>query len=172
MTRLRMAVSTAALTIFFGLSVQATPPSFTTLQPGQFREIEQDLTVNIVFVGYGGALVVDQDVLLQWLPATYRSINQAPSYFWGIEPTGNKFTFNYSIVTAPQAFSDAYFNYLNSIAVPESRTFWQNLYNEQSVRSLDVGQNYQSIQYWPKDGWPRTGNRCSALIPGSTRSFS
>jgi hypothetical protein len=143
MARLRMAVSTAALTIFFGLSVQATPPSFTTLQPGQFREIEQDLTVNIVFVGYGGALVVDQDVLLQWLPATYRSINQAPSYFGGIEPTGNKFTFNYNIVTAPQPFSDAYFNYLNSIAVPESRTFWQNLYNEQSLRSLDVGQNYK-----------------------------
>ena len=142
MTRLRMGVSTAALTILFGLSVQATTPSFTTLQPGQFREIEQNLTVNIVFVGYDGRFVVDQDTLRQWLPATYRSINRAPSY-WGISPTGNKFTFNYNIVTAPDAFSDAYFNYLNSIAVPSSQTFHQELYNEQSVRRLSIGQNYK-----------------------------
>jgi hypothetical protein len=129
------------------ISSFATPSAqsaFNTLQPGQFREIEQKLQVNIVFVGYRTFADVDPAFLLANLPKTYRAVNRAPTADAG-EPdfTGNAFGFTYNIVNSTQAFDDAYFAYLDRIAVPRPRTIFQNLYNQQPARRLDVGDNYQ-----------------------------
>ena len=120
----------------------AAAPSFTTLQPGQFLEIEQNLQVNILFVGYGGVANVNQTILRSWLPASYSSINRAPSYFQR-ELSGNRFTFSYNIVSSNASFDDAFFGYLSSIAVPKPRTDYQDRYNQQQCRRLNIGQNYE-----------------------------
>ncbi|HSU24836.1 MAG TPA: hypothetical protein VLI65_02535, partial [Pyrinomonadaceae bacterium] len=128
------------------LNTPAAPPAFTTLQPGQFREIEQNLQINIVFVGYRTFGSVNRSVLLNNLPHTYRTINRYPSIYKSngdVEFAGNKFNFTYNIVNSTQAFDNAYFGYLSSIAVPKPRTVYQELYNQQPARRLNVGQNYQ-----------------------------
>ena len=129
----------------FAISIFATP-SFTTLQPGQFREIEQNLQINVVFVGYRTFANVNQTIFRSGLPRTYRAINRSPSeYDPNGEPdfTGNKFSFTYNIVNSTQAFEDAYFAYLSSIAAAKPRTIYQERYNQQPVRRLNIGQNYQ-----------------------------
>ena len=130
-----------------GLSkTSAATQNFTTFEPGQFREINQNLQINIVFVGYRTFANVNQSVLLNNLPHTYRAINRVPSLSNSngeSDFTGNKFNFTYNIVNSSQAFDDAYFAYLSSIAAPKPRTYYQELYNQQPVRRLNVGQNYE-----------------------------
>ncbi len=133
------------IVVFLGGSVFAVP-TFTTLQPGQFREIEQNLQINVVFVGYRTFANVNQTIFRSGLPRTYRAINRRPSeYNSNGEPefTGNKFNFTYKIVNSTQAFEDAYFAYLSSIAIAKPRTIYQERYNQQPVRRLNIGQNYQ-----------------------------
>lgn len=136
-----LCVSACSLSKSYGVT-----PNFTTLQPGQFQEIEQNLQINIVFVGYRTFGSVNRSVLLNNLPHTYRAIDRYPSFYRSSgDPkfAGNKFDFTYNIINSTQAFDDAYFNYLNSIAVQKPRTVYQDLYNQQQVRRLTVGQNYQ-----------------------------
>jgi len=131
----------ALLISAFAASAQ---PAFNTLQPGQFREIEQNLHVNIVFVGYRTFASVNSAFLLANLPKTYRAVNRFPSAASGQpELSGNKFDFTYRIVNSTQAFDDAYFAYLNTIAVPTSRTIYQDFYNQEPRRRLTIGQNYR-----------------------------
>ena len=119
-------------------------PSFNTLQPGQFREIEQNLQINIVFVGYRTFATVNAAFLLANLPKTNRAVNRIPSVDTGqLEFSGNKFNFTYNLVNSTQAFDNPYFAYLNNIAVAKPRTVYQDLYNQQPARRLNVGQNYQ-----------------------------
>jgi len=142
----RVIVILVCVAAFGRSTVYGITPNFTTLQPGQFREIEQNLRINIVFVGYRTVGSVNQSFLLNNLPHTYRAENREPSFFTSNgEPefTGNKFNFTYNIVNSTQAFDDAYFSYLSSIAVPKPHTYYQELYNQQPVRRLDVGQNYE-----------------------------
>ncbi len=122
----------------------AAQTSFSTFQPGQFREVEQNLRINIVFVGYRTFGTVNTAFLLANLPKTYRAINRGPTAETGqLDFSGNKYSFTYNIVNSTQAFDNAYFSYLNSIAVAKPRTFYQNLYNQQPARRLTVGQNFQ-----------------------------
>ena len=139
--KIPLIVCAALLSAFATASAQ---PAFTTLQPGQFREIEQHLQINIVFVGYRTFGNVNTAFLLANLPKTYRAVNRVPSADTGqLEFTGNKFDFSYNIANSTQAFDDAYFAYLNSIAVAKPRTTYQDLYNSEPARRLNVGQNYQ-----------------------------
>ena len=65
---------------------KSAPPSLTTLQPGGFRTIEQDLTINVVFVGYepgSDYANIDETAFLDELPATYRAVNRFPSFYLG-----------------------------------------------------------------------------------------
>ena len=134
----------ACVVAVFTFAPASAQPTFTTLQPGQFREIEQNLRINIVFVGYRTFANVNTAFLLANLPKTYRAVNRAPSGETGqLDFSGNKFTFSYNIVNSTQAFDDAYFAYLNTIAVPKPRTLYQDLYNQEPARRLTVGQNFQ-----------------------------
>src|SRR5215207_9159553 len=100
--------------------VSAATPNFTTLQPGQFREISQHLQINLVFVGYqrgGGPRDIDEAAFRALLPNNYRSVNRVPRYYGIDSPAGLRFTYNYNIVYANLAFEDAFFEYLGRTAV-------------------------------------------------------
>lgn len=156
----------AVTTIFVAADcLFAAAPSFTTLHPGQAQTINQNLTVNIVFVGFDpgtGPRDISPSELLGILPSEYRSVNRVPRAYGENSPTGLGFTYNYNLVYADAAFENAYFQYLSSIATPGPRTAFQDFYNQQHAKSLNIGQNYRingtSAEKWLGDNaGPRLG---------------
>jgi hypothetical protein len=134
------------------------PPSLITLQPGGFHTIEQDLTINVVFVGYepgSGDTEIDETAFLGELPSTYRTVNRYPSFYLGNQFLGLTFNYDYNLVFADSTFEDAFFGYLDSIAAPMPLTLYQDLYNTQTARSLDVADNHwidaPSVEQWLAD---------------------
>jgi hypothetical protein len=130
----------------------------TTLQPGGFLDIEQTLDVNVVFVGYqpgAGAMQIDESAFMDELPSSYRTINRFPSFYLGNQFLGLTFQYDYNLVFADSTFEDAFFGHLASIAEPLPLTFFQQLYNAQTARSLDVTANYgidaPSVEQWLAD---------------------
>jgi hypothetical protein len=124
--------------------------TLTTLQPGQFREINQRLRVNVVFVGYHqgtGSQNINEAVFRAGLPHRYRTMDLDPSGYIHSSAEadqiwiGNSFDYDYNIVYANQAFEDAYFTYLPTISVPCQVTGYQDYYNTQHSRSLDITNN-------------------------------
>ena len=134
----------AALCAHAALLVCAAPP-LTTLQPSAFRVIQQNLPVNIVFVGYEpGARVRDVDTaaFLSGLAAKQRTRVRIPHSQYGIaKDLGVAFDYQYNIVYANAAFENAFFGYLNSIAVAQPVNYFQGLYNSQLKRSHTVTNN-------------------------------
>lgn len=133
----------------------SAPPDLNTLEPGGFREIDQDLTVNIVFVGYeqgAGDQDIDNGAFLAELPSTYRPVNRYPSFYKGNEFLGLTFNFDYNVVYTDDAFEDDLFGYLSSIATAEPLTLYQELYNLQVNRRLDIPDNHfidaPSVEKW------------------------
>ncbi|HSM71968.1 MAG TPA: hypothetical protein VK851_10535, partial [Anaerolineales bacterium] len=140
------------------LAGKADPPTLSTLEPGGFLTLEQDLTINVVFVGYeqdGGYQDIDEAAFLSELPSEYRTISRFPA-FYGIESfLGVDFNFNYNLVHADTTFEDAFFGHLGSIAVPQPLTLYQGWYNGEGARSLDVTDNHwidaPSVEQWLAD---------------------
>jgi hypothetical protein len=150
--------------LLVGLSFQPaaqakTPPlALTNLTPGGFNEIEQDLTINVVFVGYepgAGDIQIDAGGFLSELPASYRAVNRYPSYYLGNQYLGLKFNYNYNLVFANSDYEDAFFGYLSSIALEKPLTLFQNLYNDQMTKTGQVSENYwidaPSVEKWLAD---------------------
>lgn len=134
------------------------PPDLNTLEPGGFQTIDQDLDINIVFVGYeqgAGYQDIDESAFLAELSHTYRPVNRYPSFYFGNEFLGLTFNFDYNLHYADLAFEDSFFSYLSSIAVAQPLTLYQDLYNSQVNRSLDVTENYwidaPSVEQWLAD---------------------
>lgn len=134
------------------------PPTLTTLEPGGFRNIEQDLNVNVVFVGYEtgtGYQEIDEAAFLDELPATYRPINRFPSDYKGNEFLGLTFHFDYNLVYADKDFENEFFGYLASIAQPMPLTIYQDAYNSQVNRTGFVPDNHwidaPSVEQWLAD---------------------
>ena len=130
--------------------VKANTPALTTLQPGQFLEINQKLKVNVVFVGYHqgtGSRQINDALFRAGLPHRYRTQDLDPSsYIQSLAEAdqvwiGNSFDYDYNIVYANKGFEDAYFNYLPTIGVPCLVTGYQQYYNSQHSRSLDITNN-------------------------------
>jgi len=137
------------LTLGFTANISAAP-YFTTLQPGQFREINQPLQINIVFVGYhqgAGPRTINEANFRAGLPHRYRTVDINPSnYIPSLAENdqvwiGNSFDYRYNIVYASQAFEDAYFNYVPTISIPCRVTGLQQYYNTQQSRSLNITNN-------------------------------
>src|SRR5688572_9722181 len=139
----------AAAALAFTLEIYALP-ELTTLRPGQFQEINQDLDVNIVFVGYEqgtGPRDINEAIFRAGLPSRYRALVISPSLYipsneegdqiWN----GNSYDYNYNLVYANQAFEDAYFNFLLTNSTACGNSFFQDYYNTQQSRSLDVSSN-------------------------------
>ncbi len=149
----------AALPVATAGAKNDPPPSLSALDPGGFTNIEQDLMINVVFVGYeqgNGSQQINNAAFLSDLPGTYRTINRYPSdYLAGNEYLGVDFTFDYNLVYADTSFEDSFFGYLSSIATPQPLTLYQGLYNTQTARSLDVTDNHwidaPSVEQWLAD---------------------
>src|SRR5437868_1322805 len=113
MKKIQLCVLSLLSTLWLVVGVGAAVPSFTTLQPGQTREINQELPINIVFIGYHqgvGPREINEAVFRAGLPGKYRTLNVGPSSYipsnaendqvW----VGNSFSYNYNITYADQAF--------------------------------------------------------------------
>ena len=145
----------AALPVATAGAKNNPPPTLSTLNPGGFLNIEQDLTINVVFVGYeqgNGYQEINNANFLSELPDMYRTINRYPSFYFGNEFLGVDFNYDYNLVYADAAFEDAFFGYLDSIAVSQPLTLYQELYNLESARSTDVTDNSwidaPSVEKW------------------------
>ena len=154
-TLLILLLLTIALGAALTQAAPAEPPALTTLDPGGFQDIGQDLDVNIVFVGYepgAGHRNIDETAFLDELPGTYRPVNRYPSFYKGNEYLGLTFNFNYNLVYAETGFEDSFFGYLDSIATSQPLTLYQDLYNQEQARLLDVTENYwidaPSVEQW------------------------
>jgi hypothetical protein len=134
----------AALCAQAALFVYAAPP-LVSLQPGAFRVIQQNLPVNIVFVGYepgGGVRDISTSAFLSGLASKHRTRVRMPHLQYGIaKDLGVAFDYQYNVVYADTAFENAFFGYLNSIAVPQPVNYFQNLYNTQLKRNHTVTNN-------------------------------
>lgn len=132
----------------------APAPELDVLDPGGFTEIQQDLEVNVVFLGYDQA-DIDEQAFTDGLPSQYRPVNRFPSFYGANEFLGLTFDFDYNLVYADQTFEDDFFGYLKDIAEPEPLTLYQDLYNTQQARSLDVVDNHHidapSVEQWLAD---------------------
>jgi hypothetical protein len=121
------------------------PPTLSTLSPGGFLDIEQELDINVVFIGYEtgpGYTEIDEADFNNELPSMYRAINRFPSDYAGNEYLGLTFSYSYTLVYADDTFEDAFFGYLGSIAAPMPLTLYQDLYNLQAPRSLNIINNH------------------------------
>jgi len=153
-----LALLMAALPVATAGAKNDPPPTLSTLDPGGFQDIEQDLTINVVFVGYeqgGDSQQIDNAAFLSELPGTYRTVNRYPSFYFGNEFLGVDFTFDYNLVYADTTFEDAFFGYLGGIAESKPLTLYQELYNLESARSTDVTDNAwidaPSVEQWLAD---------------------
>ncbi len=122
-------------------TASAAPPAFETLEPGAFREIDQALTVNVVFVGFASG-AIDAAAFLKALPASYRAIHRYPDFYGLRQPTGNRYTYRYNPVFADAAYANALFGYLGSIATAQPTTLFQNDYNAQVAAKVKVVNNH------------------------------
>jgi len=148
----------AALPVASAGAKNDPPPTLSTLDPGGFLNIEQDLTINVVFVGYEagpGNMDINETAFMDELPNMYRTVNRYPSFYFGNEFLGVDFNFDYNLVYADAAFEDAFFGYLGSIADPQPLTLYQEWYNLETARSLDVTDNAwidaPSVEQWLAD---------------------
>lgn len=126
-----------------GPSYAANPkpgPTLQTLSPGAFREITQNLPVNVVFVGFPAG-DISKPAFEAALPATYKAIHRYPNFYGIRQEVGNKFNFQYNTVFASDAYATSLFAYLGSIATPQPRTLFQDDYNAQPG-AVDVTQNH------------------------------
>ncbi len=130
-------LSILIISSMFATPVAAGGPGFKALQPGEFVVFEQDVPINLVFVGYDG--MIDEGDLLGQLPATYEPVVRYPQ-FYGLpgRPLGLKFNFDYNVIYAGPTFEKRFFKYVQRIGEPGDPTYFQQLYNDQENNVLDV----------------------------------
>lgn len=153
--------TTLAAFLCAAILAQGTPqsqPAFTTLQPGGFRNIQQTLQVNLVFVGFtpgNGSRQIDETAFRGELSQTYKAIERNPDYYGIRNFVGTEFNYSYNFVFADSQFENALFGYLASISQPMPRTAFQDAYNEQNAKTLSVDQNHwidaPSVEKWLAD---------------------
>lgn len=125
------------LVAFSASAAPVAPFRLQTLSPGNAPEVSSTLRINIVFVGYGSG-EIDIDHLLAQLPNKYKPHVRYPS-FYGIEvPLGFQYKYSYNPIFANNGFEDAFFNYLTFIGEPGPLTQFQDQYNDQTHKSLDI----------------------------------
>jgi hypothetical protein len=141
-----------------GAAPKPAPPALSTLLPGGTTTLHEDLTINVVFVGYeqtAGQAQIEEAVFLSGLPETYTTINRYPHFYGLPAELGLEFSFDYNLVYADSAFEDAFFGYLGGIAEPRPLTVFQELYNEQESASLTIPDTYAidapSVEQWLSD---------------------
>jgi hypothetical protein len=153
-----------SLTFAIFVTIIATPnadrapaaPSLATLQPGGFRNIDQTLDVNVVFVGYeagAGPRDINLAGFSSVLPASYRPRHRYPDFYGIPQEMGLRFRFAYKQVFATSGYEDAFFGFLAAQAVPQpTLTLYQNEYNAEPPRALTIANNHfidaPTVEQW------------------------
>jgi len=111
---------------------------YKTLKPGEQVTFEQRVPINIVFIGYDSQMV-DQQAVLNELPATYNPIVRYPE-FYGLSgrDMGLQYNFDYKFRFVGKDLSNKFFKYLTQIGTPGDPTDYQLGYNDQATNVLDV----------------------------------
>jgi len=138
---------------------QAQDADTTGLRPGETVVYRQTIPVNIVFVGFDRDDIAVSDVRAA-LPAGYTPKVRYP-LFYGLpgRNMGLRFDFEYKPIFAGQAFEDAFFGYLASIATPGAPTVFQQLYNGNQNNVLDVTGNVGYIDAPTAEQWLMTAGQ-------------
>ncbi len=157
LTRALVAATTLSL-LASSATLAAPPPDLVTLGPGETITLQQELPVNVVFVGYeqgSGDMEVDADTFADGLPETYETINRFPA-FYGLPASAHiNFTYDFNAIWADEEFEDAFFGALTGLATPADLTAYQAAYNDQENASLEVEDNHfidaPSVEQWLAD---------------------
>ena len=156
-------VGLALLVVFVFLLVapagQAQDADTTGLKPGETEVYRQTIPVNIVYVGFDRDDIAVSDVRAA-LPAGYTPKVRYP-LFYGLpgRNMGLRFDFEYKPIFTDQAFEDAFFGYLASIATPGAPTLFQQLYNGNENNVLDVSGNVGYIDAPSAEQWLMTAGQ-------------
>lgn len=111
---------------------------FATLKPGRHATFQQNIPVNLVFIGYEQDSI-NRQALRAALPGTYAPIVRYPA-FYGVSgrDLGLKYNLHYNITFAERNFTNRFFHYLEEIGTPGDLTVFQQLYNDQENNVLDI----------------------------------
>jgi hypothetical protein len=133
------------------------------LQPGRLVVHELTIPVRVVLVGFDED-AVDESVLLQSLPRTYKPVARYPRFYGQDRDLGLQYRFRYAVERKGRGFTDALFAHLKAIGARGGRTLYQTLYNEQDGNVLDVGSSVlyvdgPQVEKWlgENDADPRGG---------------
>ena len=135
----------------------AVPPlaRLTTLRPGGTTQLAENVTVNVVFVGYrkgAGPQQIDENVFRSQLASTGETVVREPLYYGVVQPTNVAFNYQYNLVYANRAFEDAFFKQLVKIGQPGPITDLQAAYNEQLANTHQIEDNLYvdapSVERW------------------------
>ena len=120
------------------VSPAAAKDSQRGLQPGELVTYEQDIPINIVFIGYPKN-TIDKDEVLDVLPDSYAPVVRYPQ-FYGLQgrEMGLNFEFDYRVTFAGQDLTNRFFRYLGQIGTEGEPTDYQLMYNDQENNVLDI----------------------------------
>jgi hypothetical protein len=150
MSRLRHALVAAAtlslLTSSLAIAAKPTaPPALGTLEPGGTIEIDQELPINVVFVGYDlldgtddGPQSVDEVAFLDGLADTYDTIYRFKAFYGLPADAGINFSYDYNVVWTDEAFEDAFFGMLAAEGEAAPLTAYQEAYNDEAAATQQV----------------------------------
>jgi hypothetical protein len=134
-----------ATTATIGAPAGAAPlTGLTTFSPGAHPNVTETVPVNIVLVGLRpgtGPQQIDAGRLVGQLPSGGTPVVREP-WFYGITQTiGESWRYDYHVTWSTPAFENALWSELQSLARPAPLTAFQDIYNHQQSRSLDVTDN-------------------------------
>jgi hypothetical protein len=124
--------------VFVGCNRSVPPEAVQVLKAGERVNIEQNLTVNVVFIGYKpgkGVAEVDTQSFVNRLPRAYRAIERIPQFYPSDTTSfaGTDFSYSYTTKFADKAFEDKFFAKLSSIGVKKDLTLFQSAFNCQYI---------------------------------------
>lgn len=108
----------------------AEMPSLTNLEPGELANLQEEVLVQYVFVGYDQSQV-DPDAFLSDLPAEYRPVIRSRLFYDITEYLGITYTFDHEVTFADDAYEDSFFTALGALGTPAPLTQAQKKYNKQ-----------------------------------------
>ena len=133
----------ALLNVMLVLSLLLVSPAAakndqTGLQPGEFVTYEQNIPINIVFIGYPRN-TIDEEEVLDVLPESYAPVVRYPQ-FYGLQgrDMGLQFNFDYNVRFADRNLTNRFFRYLKQIGTEGEPSEFQLMYNDQENNVLDV----------------------------------
>ena len=124
--------------IVFVPAALATDGASYGLEAGEQVTFDQEIPINLVFVGYEPG-DIDEAAMMAQLPATYDPVVRFPQ-FYGLpgRDLGVDFNFSYHTTYANAAFENRFFNYLHSIGEPGDITLFQQFYNDMANNVQDI----------------------------------